>query len=131
MVAMDSIYTQVIKGELPSHRIYEDSKCIVFMDIHPVQPGHALVVPKKQIEFIWDLPENLYNHLWKIAHRVAEKQKEVLHPNRVGVIIDGAAVPHAHIQMIPLNGEYDLDAKRADTNHDELHILAQKLKLEN
>jgi len=130
---MDSIFTKIINGELPAHRIYEDDKCIVILDIHPVQPGHALVIPKKQIEFIWDLDDSLYKHVWKVAKLIALRQREILKPHRVGVIIDGEAVPHVHVQLIPANGAHDLDAPRpeGEPDHEALRKIATKLKIDS
>lgn len=129
---IDSVYTKIIKGELPSHRIYEDDKCIVFLDIHPIQPGHTLVVTKKQIEFIWQLDEKLYDHLWKVARKIALRLEEVLQPQRVGVIVDGEAVPHSHIQLIPLNTPDGIHARgQAEPDHDALREMAQRLKFDD
>ena len=128
----DSVFTMIINGELPSHRIYEDSKCIVIMDIHPVQPGHSLVIPKKQIESIWDLDSSLYHHLWDVSNSVAKKLLEVTGSKRVSIIVDGEQVPHAHIQLIPTNEANDLHATPpSDPDHQALSQMAQKLKLED
>jgi len=127
---MASIFSQIIAGELPAHRIYEDSECIVIMDIRPVQPGHALVIPKKEMEFIWDTDDDLYHHLWDVARIIARRQMKVLNPHRVGIIVDGEAVPHAHIQVIPANGPHDLDGPRpeGEPDHEALAKMASKLR---
>lgn len=125
----DSVFTMIINGQLPAHRIYEDDKCIAILDIHPVQPGHALVIPKKQIEFIWDIDKGLYHHLWDVAKNIALKQKAVLSTKRVSIIVDGEQVPHAHIQLIPTNEAHDLHATPPDEpDHDSLRAMAERLK---
>lgn len=128
----DTVFTMIINGELPSHRIYEDSKCIAIMDIHPVQPGHCLVIPKKQIESIWDLDASLYHHLWDVSSRIAKKLLQEVGSKRVSIIVDGEQVPHAHIQLIPTNEATDLHAMPpSEPDHQALSQMAQKLKLEN
>jgi histidine triad (HIT) family protein len=130
---MDSVFTKIINGELPAHRLYDDDRCTVILDIRPVQPGHCLVIPKKQIEFIWDLDDDLYRHLWEVARKTARHMRETLQVNRVGVIIDGEAVPHVHIQLIPANGPHDLDAPRpvGEPDHIALRAMADKLRITN
>ncbi|MCA9347488.1 HIT family protein [Candidatus Saccharibacteria bacterium] len=107
---MDSIFTKIIKGEIPSNKIFEDDRCIVILDIHPIQPGHCLVIPKKQIEFIWQLEDELYHHLWAVSKDVALHIQNILGTKRVAVVVDGEQVSHAHIQLIPVNGAKDLHA---------------------
>ena len=128
----DSIFTKIIKGEIPSHKIYEDDKTFAFLDIHPVQPGHVLVVPKKQVDHIWDLPDEDYQALMAAAKKVANRQREILQPKRVGEQIVGIDVPHAHIHVFPFNTmeEYrhvpDMDV---EPDHTALAEMAQKLAM--
>src|ERR1041385_8079567 len=91
----DSIFTKIIKGEVPSHKIYEDNKTYAFLDIHPKTPGHTLVVPKKQIDQFQDLPDEDYTALMQTVKRVAKRLKEVLGADRVGLEVIGVDVPHA------------------------------------
>ena len=131
MDMIDSVFTKIINGELPGHRIYEDKHCVVILDIHPVQPGHALVIPKEQIEFIWDLDDSLYHHLWDVAKKIAKKQVEVIGTDRSSIIVDGEQVPHAHIQLIPTNHAEDLHAQPpVESDHDALRDMAAKLRYE-
>src|ERR1700752_4771420 len=97
----DSIFTKIIRGEIPAEKIYEDDKTIAFLDIHPITPGHTLVVPKKQIDHLWDLPDEDYLALMQTAKKVANRQRQVLNPQRVGVHVVGVDVPHAHIHVFP------------------------------
>src|SRR5437660_2164632 len=80
----DSIFTKIIKGEIPSHKVYEDDRTFAFLDIHPVQPGHTLVIPKKQIEFVWDLPDEDYMAVMLAAKKIARRMREVLGVRYVG-----------------------------------------------
>lgn len=97
----ESIFTKIIKGEIPSHRVYEDGKTLAFMDIHPVQPGHVLVIPKKQVEFVWDLEEDDYQALMQAVQKVARHMRDVLQVPYVGQQVIGVDVPHAHVHLIP------------------------------
>jgi len=99
----DSIFTKIIKGEIPCHKVYEDDKTLAFLDIHPVQPGHALVIPKVQVEFVWDLSNEDYRAVMASAKNVALRLREVLGTKYVGERIEGLGVPHAHVQLIPFN----------------------------
>lgn len=127
----DSVFTKIIKGEIPCHKIYEDALTFAFLDIHPVQPGHTLVIPKKQIEFVWDLPEEDYQAVVAAAKKIALKMREVLGVNFVGEKILGVDVPHAHVQLIPFNAASEFNAPQdmnAEPNHDQLARIAAKLK---
>jgi len=129
---VDSIFTRIIKGEIPAHKIYEDDKTLAFMDIHPVQAGHVLIIPKKQIEFVWDLPDEDYQAVMDTTKRVALHMREVLPPAYVHERIVGVDVPHAHVQLIPftdpseLRHEQDMDA---EPDHDALAKMAEKLRI--
>ena len=130
----DSIFTKIIKGEIPCHKIYEDEHVIAFLDVHPLKPGHTLVVPKQQVDHIWDLTNSDYDHLWQIAKKLATHIREVLKPARVGAVVEGFGVPHAHIHLIPINSSDDLKQRQnlnAPIDHDALTIIAQKLLLDD
>ncbi|HSX24133.1 MAG TPA: HIT domain-containing protein [Candidatus Saccharimonadales bacterium] len=99
----DSIFTKIIKGEIPSNKVYEDDKTFAFLDIHPVQPGHTLVVPKAQVEFVWDLSDEDYQAVMATARKVAKRLREALGTAYAGVQVIGVDVPHAHVHVIPFN----------------------------
>lgn len=96
----DSIFTKIIKGEIPCHKIYEDDRVIAFLDIHPKQPGHTMVVPKKQVDLLWELDDETYDNLWDTAKKIATHMGKVLN-KRIGAQVEGIGVPHAHIHLIP------------------------------
>lgn len=127
----DSIFTKIIKGEIPSHKIYEDDKTIAFLDIHPKSSGHTLVVPKKQVDEFQDLPDEDYTGLMQTVKKVAQRQKAVLGAKRIGLQIIGIDVPHAHIHVFPFGtmDEYRrVVDMNAEPNNEELAKIAQKLR---
>lgn len=126
-----SIFTKIINGEIPCNKIYEDQNTFVFLDIHPVQPGHTLVVPKLQVDHFEDLPDETYTELWLIAKKIANHLK-ILGRSRIGVIVDGTGVPHAHIHLIPFDKTEELKpemATQAEPNYQALEEIANKLKI--
>jgi histidine triad (HIT) family protein len=97
-----SIFTKIISGEIPCHKVYEDDRVLAFLDIEPVTEGHTLVIPKKQVDHLWDLEDELYRHLMEVSKQVANRQREVLQPKRVGMAVEGFNVPHAHVHVFPM-----------------------------
>lgn len=127
---MDSIFTKIIKGEVPSHKIYEDGDFVAFLDIKPVNPGHALIAPKRQIEYLFDLPDNLYGEIFKLCKNLEKAIRKATNATKIGIVVYGFDVPHAHIHLVPLYKAGDLDfsrAKLADSR--ELSEAAEKIKL--
>lgn len=99
----DSIFTKIVKGEIPCHKVYEDDATLAFLDIHPVQPGHTLVIPKQQVAFVWDLDPETYQALMATVQKVALRIREVLPALYVGEQVFGLDVPHAHVHVIPFS----------------------------
>jgi histidine triad (HIT) family protein len=131
----DSIFTKIIKGEIPIHKIYEDEHAFAFLDIHPDEEGHTLVVPRNQVDKIYDLEDDEYTHLWLVAKKVARHYEDVL-GKRVIFKVIGVDVPHAHIHVIPYdpanhqNHDNAQAAKMAsEPDHEALDSLAEKLRL--
>jgi histidine triad (HIT) family protein len=126
----DSVFTKIIKGEIPSTKIYEDAHTYAFLDINPRIPGHTLVVPKKQVPYVWDLSNQDYQALMLSVKKVAERIKEVLEPKFVGMQVEGIAVPHAHVHVFPFNNteEYHmLPIPGARLPEEELAHMGKKL----
>lgn len=128
----DTIFTKIINGEIPSHKIYEDDLVYAFLDIHPKTDGHTLVIPKKQVEFVWDLDDETYLAVMKTAKRVALKLREVFGFKYVGELVFGTDVPHAHVQVYGFNVAEE--ARRIPdpsdpVDHDKLAENAKKLAL--
>lgn len=102
----DSIFTKIIRGEIPCHKVYEDEKVFAMLDIDPLADGHVLVFPKKQVDLIWGLDKETYRYLFEKAREIAQKIQTEMKPIRVGMVVEGFGVPHAHIHLVPL---YDND----------------------
>ena len=125
-----SIFTRIIKGEIPSHKIYEDEKAYAFLDIHPVSMGHTLVVPKRQVPFLWDLSEEDYRALMAACQKIAVHIRGTLGVPYVGVQVVGVDVPHAHVHLIPFStaAEYKREPDMsADPDHAMLARIASRL----
>lgn len=126
----ESIFTKIVNGEIPSHKVFEDPLTMAFLDIHPVQPGHTLVIPKKQVEFIWDLPEEDYQAVMSTVYKVAQRLREVLGVHYIGEMIEGVEIPHAHVKLIPFDTIAEFQNTpdiTADPDHDSLAEIAKKL----
>lgn len=106
---MASIFSKIVAGEIPSYKVAEDDKNYAFLDINPVAPGHTLVIPKREVDYIFDLPDDELAALHLFAAKVARAQKKVLPCKRIGIAVMGLEVPHAHIHLVPMNSEGDLN----------------------
>ena len=129
----DSIFTKIINGEIPCHRIFEDDKVIAFLDIHPINPGHTLVVPKRQVDHLWDLGDDDYHYLMSVVKHIADHIRVTLNPPRVGVLVEGFAIPHCHIHIIPFYHGDDVKKHQdlsVDPDHSVLATTAQKLAMQ-
>jgi len=109
---MSSIFTKIIKGEIPSYKVAEDENYYAFLDIFPLAKGHTLVVPKKEGDYIFNLDDETYKGLWAFAKKVALGVEKAVPCERVGIAVLGLDVPHAHIHLIPLNNMEDFDFKK-------------------
>ena len=109
---MASIFSKIIAGEIPSYRVAEDDKHYAFLDINPLAEGHTLVVPKREVDYIFDLSDNEFAELQLFAKRVAEAIRATMPCKRVGVAVIGLEVSHAHRHLVPINTEADLDFRR-------------------
>lgn len=128
----DSIFTKIINGDIPSHKVYEDERTYVFMDIAPIQPGQVLVVPKTQVEFVWDLSSDDYQALMETCRLVALRLREVFPERaRIAEMIEGLDVNHAHVKLFPFDTGDEFrhvpDAS-LEPDHASLAALAEKLR---
>lgn len=126
-----SIFTKIINGEVPCHKVYEDEHTFAFLDIHPVQPGHTLVIPKKQVEFVWELDEAAYQQLMQTVQKVALQLKLQLGVPYVGSQIIGVDVPHAHVHLIPFSTPEQfrtIPDMAAQPDHEFLAQMAEKIR---
>lgn len=128
----DSIFTKIIKGEIPCHKIFENDKVIAFLDVHPLTEGHTLVVPKAQIDHIWDMERDDYAYLWGVTRKLGKHIRKTLGATRVGVVVEGFGVPHVHIHLIPIEHGDDLKKPQdlsGEIDHEALAAVAERLRL--
>lgn len=109
---MASVFTRIVNGEIPSYKVAETEHCYAFLDINPLKEGHTLVIPKKEVDYLFDLDEALYTELMLFARKVAVAVRAAVPCKRVGVAVLGMEVPHAHIHLVPLETEGDLDFRK-------------------
>ncbi|MDO5571499.1 MAG: HIT family protein [Bacteroidales bacterium] len=126
---MASIFTRIINGEIPCYKIAEDDKNFAFLDINPLVKGHTLVIPKKEVDYIFDLDDEDLAALHLFSKKVAEAIKDVIPCKRIGTCVLGMEVPHAHIHLVPLNSEGDLNFKnpKLKLDNDEMKQIADKI----
>lgn len=125
----DSIFTKIIRGDIPAHKVYEDDQTLAFLNIYPSTEGHTLVIPKKQVDQVWDLDDETYQAVMRTTQKVALRLKEVLGTERVGSKVIGVDVPHAHVHLVPFTDVADYYAKETkdEPNHEVLAALAERL----
>ncbi|MDE5724799.1 MAG: HIT family protein [Duncaniella sp.] len=122
---MATIFSRIANGEIPSYKIAEDEKHYAFLDINPVAPGHVLVIPRREDDYIFNLPESDYADLMAFARRVAKAQEKAISCKRVGMAVIGLEVPHTHIHLIPINSEADMDfSKKIQLQPEEMTAIA-------
>lgn len=115
---MPTLFSRIIAGEIPGRFVWRDERCVAFLTIAPLAPGHALVVPLEEIDHWIDLPEDLLAHVMGVARTIARAQQQVFTPSKVGIIVAGEEVPHAHVHLIPFTGIEQLDFANANSNPD-------------
>ncbi len=127
---MASIFTRIIQGEIPAHRIAETEDFLAFLDITPVREGHVLVVPKKEVDYIFDLDEDTYVGLHLFAKIIAEAIKKAIPCKKVGVAVIGLEVPHAHIHLVPMDvvGDINFQKEKLKPSAGELAEVALKIR---
>jgi len=106
---MSTIFTKIVKGEIPSYKVAENEDFYAFLDINPLAKGHTLIIPKKEIDYYFDLEEDLIAGINVFCKKVAAGIEKVIECKRIGVAVLGLEVPHAHIHLVPINGIYDID----------------------
>jgi histidine triad (HIT) family protein len=127
---MASIFTRIVQGEIPCHKIAEDEHFLAFLDINPLHEGHTLVIPKVEVDYLFDLDDELLADMLPFAKEVARKIKAVVPCERIGVTVIGLEVPHAHIHLIPINGVHDMEFSRPKLklSQEEFAALAERIR---
>lgn len=126
---MASIFTKIVSGEIPCYKIAETEDCLAFLDILPLAKGHALVIPKKEVDFYYDLEDDLFEKVNALAKKVAHAIKAVVPCERIGVSVIGLEVPHAHVHLVPINALADLNftKERVKLTPEEFQELADQI----
>lgn len=126
---MPSIFSRIIAGEIPCHRIAENDKYFAFLDVFPCAVGHVLVVPKQEIDYLFDLSDELYSGLMAFAKQIEPAIRKAVPCKRVGVAVIGLEVPHAHVHLIPMNSMSDMDfTHKLKLSSEELAETAAKIR---
>ncbi|MEY3964948.1 MAG: hypothetical protein RL263_117 [Bacteroidota bacterium] len=127
---MSTIFSKIVSGEIPCHKIYEDEHHLAFLDIMPLVMGHVLCIPKKEVDYIYDLSPSELSALWAFTQPVANAVKQAISCKRVGVAVIGLEVPHAHIHLVPLNevGDINFTRPKLKPTPEELSQIAEEIK---
>ncbi len=124
-----SIFTKIVNGEIPAYKVAEDDRYLAFLDVFPTAKGHTLVIPKQQVDYIFDLDDDLYIGLMAFAKKVAVAVEKVVPCKRIGVAVVGLEVPHAHVHLIPMNSMKDMNfANKQKFSKEEFEEVATKIK---
>jgi len=126
---MSSIFSKIIAGEIPCHKIFEDEHHLAFLDVSPLVMGHVLCVPKKEIDYMFDMDNDALKNLWAFTIPVAHAIKKAIPCKRIGTAVIGLEVPHTHIHLVPMDSANDLNFTRAklSPSHEELAEIANKI----
>lgn len=126
----DSVFTKIIKGDIPFHKVYEDDKTLAFLDIHPQQPGQTVVVPKTQVDFIWNLEEADYRALMSTVQKVGRRLREIFpEKRRIGVMVEGLDIKdHAHVVVMPFDNGSEFRGRPDMSNEPDQATLAEMAK---
>jgi histidine triad (HIT) family protein len=127
---MASVFTMIINGDLPARFVWKDERCVAFLSINPLAPGHTLIVPRDEVDHWIDLDSDLYQHVMDVARKLGKALDLGFRPNKVAMLIAGLEVAHAHIHVVPIEGMHDLDADNANLapNPDDLDAAADRVR---
>lgn len=124
-----TLFTKIINGEIPCAKLYEDDRFFAFLDIRPIKRGHALVIPKQEVDYIFDVPDDLLGDLMVVAKPIAKAIEAVVPCERIGIMVAGLEVPHCHVHLIPMTGIGDLNfAHASPADPEELVELAAEIR---
>ena len=116
---MATVFTRIIDGELPARFVYSDDRCVAFLSINPLRPGHVLVVPRVEVDHWIDLDPDEWRHLTEVARQLGAALERAFSSTKVGMMLAGLEVPHTHIHLVPIDGIHDLDFDNAERDPDE------------
>ena len=127
---MPSIFSRIVDRDIPAHIVAETDECLAFQDINPLAEGHTLVIPKKEVDYLFDVDDETLSNILPFAKKVAKAIESVVECERIGVSVVGLEVPHAHVHLIPLNSIDDMDFSKIklSPNQEELGQMAEKIR---
>ena len=125
------IFCKIVGGVEPAHKIWESDDFLAFLSIHPCNPGHVCLIPKKHVDYVFDLEEPLYSRIFQAAKQLSRPIQRATSAKRIGIAVEGFSVPHVHVHLVPLYGEAELDPHRhIKQNAEELAEMAEKVRKE-
>lgn len=124
-------FCDIVNEKIKDHRIWENDKFLAFLDINPVNPGHCLLIPKKHVDYLFDLDDNLYQELFKTAKKLAEPLKISMNAKKIGITVAGFAIPHVHIHLVPLHGSNEMFGEKEFRRAPEKELKQVQEKLAN
>jgi histidine triad (HIT) family protein len=127
---MASIFSKIVSGEIPSYKVAETESCLAFLDVFPLVEGHVLVIPKKEVDYLFDMEDELYTELQIFAKQVSKAVRNAVPCKRVGVAVIGLEVPHAHIHLVPLNsvGDINFTKEKMKPSKEELERVSKRIR---
>ena len=127
---MASIFTKIVNGEIPAHKIAETDKFLAFLDVFPISKGHTLVIPKKETNYIFDIEDEDYKDLWAFSKMVSKKIEKIIPCERIGIAVIGLEVPHAHIHLVPINeiGDINFSKSKLKIAEEEMLEIAKSIR---
>lgn len=126
---MATIFTKIVEGQIPSYKIYDDEKFYAFLDINPMAKGHTLLIPKQEVDYLFDIDDSVLSEMIVVAKKIAKAMEQAVACTRVGMMVIGLEVPHAHIHLIPIQkeGDMNLSNKRVELSNDEFEQIAKDI----
>lgn len=127
---MASIFTKIVSGEIPAYKVAEDDRFLAFLDVFPLVKGHTLVIPKQEMDYLFDVDDELYRDLWLFAKKVSKGVEVAIPCKRIGVAVIGLEVPHCHIHLVPLNrvGDINFSQPKITVPAEEMAEIAEKIR---
>lgn len=123
------VFCKILRKEIPSNKIWENERFYAFLDINPVNPGHFMIIPKKHVDYFFDLHEGEYREIFEIAKKLQKPLLKATGAKRVGLVVEGFAVPHAHLHLVPLHGGNEIDPCRAKKGvPEEMALISEKIR---
>ncbi|MBT8220737.1 MAG: HIT family protein [Bacteroidia bacterium] len=127
---MSSIFSKIVAGDIPCHKIAETENCLAFLDISPLKRGHTLCIPKQEVNYLYDLDDDLLSELTLFSKSIAKAIQATIPCNRIGIAVIGLEVPHAHVHLIPIEkmGDMNFANPKLSISHEELAVIAEKIR---